>query len=98
MIWLFLMKMGSGGPGRSGAYAMKYLEETEVLIHGYLEGLSVEMLENDDGGTGLIRTRTPDSPDERSLTMVRDSFGAAMEPGAAEVFQGGGIDKLEIYG
>ncbi len=69
-----------GDLGDLGHTPMKYLEETEVLIHGYLEGLSVEMLENDDGGTGLIRTRTPDSPDERSLTMVRDSFGAAMEP------------------
>lgn len=69
-----------GDLGDLGHTPMRYLEETEVTFEGYLDEVNVEMLENNDDGSGVIRARAEGAPDGRQLTMVRDSFAIAMAP------------------
>lgn len=52
--------------------------EPEPYYTGYYDGAQIELLEEDLDGSGLRRTRTEHAPDPRSLTIVRDSFGDAM--------------------
>lgn len=45
---------------------------------GYHDEAEITILEEDLSGSGLRRTCTEQAPDSRSLTIVRDSFGDAM--------------------
>lgn len=69
-----------GDLGDLGHTPMRYLEETEAAISGYREDVSINMLENNDGGSGVIRAETEGAPDQRSVLMIRDSFAIAMAP------------------
>lgn len=52
--------------------------EAEPYYTGYYDEAVIDLLEEDLVGSGLRRTRTEHAPDTRSLTIVRDSFGDAM--------------------
>ncbi len=52
--------------------------EMEPYYTGYYDGAEITLLEEDLTGSGLRRTYTDHAPDSRSLTIVRDSFGDAM--------------------
>lgn len=69
-----------GDLGDLGHTPMRYLEETEVTLEGYHEDVKIDMLENNEDGSGVIKAKTDGAPDGRSLTMVRDSFAIAMAP------------------
>ena len=69
-----------GDLGDLGHTPMRYLEETEVSLSGYHDEADIRFLENDDGGSGVIKAVNEGAPDERSITMVRDSFAIAMAP------------------
>lgn len=71
---------GRGDLGDLGHTPMRYLEETEVTLSGYLENVEIEMLQNNEDGSGVIKAKAYGAPDERSLIMVRDSFAIAMAP------------------
>lgn len=69
------------GPGDLAlmGHILHFLEnEPEPYYTGYYDEAEIELLEEDLSGSGLRRTETRQAPDSRSLTIVRDSFGDAM--------------------
>lgn len=52
--------------------------DMDPFYTGYHDEAEIDLLEEDLAGSGLRRTRTDHAPDSRSLTIVRDSFGDAM--------------------
>lgn len=69
------------GPGDLAlmGHVQSFLEqEPEPYYTGYHDEAVIELLEEDLSGSGLRRSRTQQAPDSRSLTIVRDSFGDAM--------------------
>lgn len=69
------------GPGDLAlmGHVLSFLEhEPDPYYTGYYDEAEIDLLEEDLSGSGLRRTRTEQAPDSRSLTIVRDSFGDAM--------------------
>ncbi len=77
---------GRGDLGDLGHTPMGYLEEYEVEINGYLDEVTVNLLENNENGSGVIRASAKGAPDSRKLLMVRDSFAMAMAPVIMQYF------------
>lgn len=75
------MDVQERGPGDLAlmGHVLSLLEnEIEPYYTGYHDEAEIDLLEEDLTGSGLRRTRTEHAPDSRSLTIVRDSFGDAM--------------------
>lgn len=69
------------GPGDLAlmGHALGLLEnEMDPYYTGYHDEAEITLLEEDLTGSGLRRTQTEHAPDSRSMTIVRDSFGDAM--------------------
>lgn len=75
---LDIQERGPGDLAMMG-HLLGFLEnEAEPFYTGYHDEAEIELLEEDLTGSGLRRSRTDHAPDSRSLTIVRDSFGDAM--------------------
>ncbi len=76
-----------GDLGDLGHTPMRYLEEYEAEIDGYLEDVDGDLLENNENGSGVIRASADGAPDSRNVLMVRDSFALAMAPVIMRYFE-----------